>query len=349
MRRELTEIVTKPRRYRRELQELLLAPPARDLDDLARAVRAFNGLFLGRACKRASPALVRKILGEFPPSFPRWTKKQQVPALRRNLIFLREAVPLDVDDETLLERWGGALQVLLDVQAYTWASKERRAKLAAVAAEPRFLQAIQAAVVGTNPGDDCMEFLSVLAHDGSDASVDALMPHLHHAMTTGEDLEDIERLRVHAAKTPAMQALLSRTEQLLDERSAASPATTLLRRLGVEVDECSFRLQVSSTRARRHVPFVQGSFSIETRGSPYFHLTIVRVTPSHSMTCFDDTRMVRDQLRLGRAELDAIPDFLARAGRKLRVAWNWDEAWVSSNLRGHKREAVVRWLRGLGG
>lgn len=346
--KKLDVMLANPHRHWAELGKLLRAPPTDVVERLARTVIGLQAFSLGRKCKQIAPAVIRSVLAEaIPPRMPPWTNKHDVPTLTRNLIFLKEAVPLDSDDDALQRRWQEALQALLDVQSYEWGSRQRRVKLAAIAHTPRLLQAIQAAVVGTPPADDaCSEFLAVLVVDGSAASFDALMPHLHHATTTGDGLERLERLRTYAANTAPMLVMFAKIDELLEQRSATAPPVALLRDLGITVNACSFSVNFGSVATTRaHVPAVQASFSMDSRAMPWLHVFVCDSNDERRSTSFNEQEVFRDGLKLGRADLSSMPMFFVRAARKLGVAWNWDEAWVSSSLRGSKRETVVRWLR----
>jgi hypothetical protein len=63
-------------------------------------------------------------------------------------------------------------------------------------------------------------------------------------------------------------------------------------------------------------------------------------------TAFNDARVWRDDLQLGRCALDELPAYFARAAERLAIEWSWDEAGLQSSLRGRKRAAVLSWLRG---
>ncbi len=317
-----------------EFQRRIRAPSPKELDELAATLLASRPFFIGRKCKRIAPELVRRVLRTplgAPPS--------------QTLVFLKEAVPADANDDVLLERWRAALQALLDVEAYTWGSKERRNKLVAIIRSPVILQAVQAAVVAVKPpAQPEMELMAVLALDGSEASADALMPHVDHAMKTGEGLGALEGLETYAADTEPMRAMLAKTKSLLAQRSAASPLIAFLREIGVNVDPCHFSMWLASRETQGQVPVVQVNFSLDSRASPYMHLSI---DASGRQTSFNDKVLHKDSLGLGKADLAGLPELFARAARSLKVTWDWDGATLYSSLRGRKREAIVRWLAGI--
>jgi hypothetical protein len=89
-----------------------------------------------------------------------------------------------------------------------------------LAKNARVLEAIQGTVAHVKqPSDD---MLAVLVADGSAASIDALVPHVGR-----DSLELWKRLRTHAKRTPALDALFAEVEQALDDRVATSPANPL--------------------------------------------------------------------------------------------------------------------------
>jgi hypothetical protein len=312
-------------------QKRIRAPHPRELDELARMIVAARGF----KTTRIAPELVRRVLVEPLPT--------EV-AAKLALIFFKEAVDRALDDGALVARWSDANQVLRDVNAYTWGSKERLAKLRVICGTPWQLQAIQAAVVGILPTEHLgLEFMAVLALDGSEASADALMPHIHHAMTTGDGLESFKRLEKYAADTPSMRAMLEKTKSLLGERSKQSPIHAVLRTLGIDVATCDYTLWMASGETGTHAPVAQVNFSFDSQGRPYIHLSI---SAPIGETSWNDLAIHRDALGFGRPELADLPAYLARAAEKLGVTWSWDEANIMSSLRGKKRDAVLRWLRG---
>jgi len=335
----IAAVIAQPWRNASAFQKLVRSPPEGELDAIAGKLVRLNPFFLARKCKQIAPALVRRVLSQPVAAI-------EDAALTRNFVFLKEAVSLDVDDSTLLARWREALQALLDVNAYQENEKKRLQKLQGLARQPRVVAAMQAAAVGANPNDDdwgAMSFLEVLAIDGSEASADALMPHVHHAMTTGEGLVRIERLQAHAAASGPVRAMLAKVGEALDRRSAASPVTELVTKLGIEARDVVLSMSVPSRAKRAGMPVVQARVSMTARGAPYMHVAVQR---GRTGTSFDDRTLHRDGLELGRADLDGLPDFFARTARKLGIHWAWNEVWVSSSLRGRKRQTVLRWLSG---
>ncbi|HEY1552213.1 MAG TPA: hypothetical protein VGG28_30510 [Kofleriaceae bacterium] len=289
-----------------------------------------------------------------------WTRRhsaQITPAFVRELLaresraarhmMLRLAVPLDVDDAALMQRWRRAAEALrgLDL-TYAWGSKQRRARFRELAADREMLAAIQGAA---GLGDDVpLDMLAVLVADGSDASIDALIPHLGPALDTADDrLEWLRRLRTHATGTPRVTALLDELEARFADRNAKSPALALGAVIGIgELDELWFDFWVNSTavdsfRASR----VQGQVSIDSRRAHWFSLGVSsnRVSSGFSEYGLGMTP-AHDHLGLGPCDPAELPAWLARAANHLEIKWLPFEP--TSNLRGKKRARLDAWLRG---
>ncbi len=237
------------------------------------------------------------------------------------------------------------MQALVDVQSYGWGSKERRAKVEAVARTPHLVEAAQAAIVAAGEFFDD-ELGAVLALDGSEASADALLPHFDRAVTNRTGLESIDRLRSLAASTAPIQAMLRKVAQLLGDRSARSPAWWPSEALGIPLDGDAvfFHLSLRSTATGDFgEAIVQGSISVDSRTSPWLS---VYVSGRYGTTMFDDEKLTRDDLGVGRTALTELPQFVARVATKLGITWSWEPGFlILSSMRGKKRTALTDWLR----
>jgi hypothetical protein len=114
------------------------------------------------------------------------------------------------------------------------------------------------------------DWLAVLVADGSDASIDALIPHLDG------DMEVLERLRTHAADVPHLRSLFAESEAKLRARRAASPALDFARAIGVDdVDVFWFRASLNSRESRRdRVSRYQGNVRVDSRLVRWFSVGI---------------------------------------------------------------------------
>ncbi|GEN10365.1 hypothetical protein SAMN05443572_11034 [Myxococcus fulvus] len=174
----------------------------------------------GRHCQQLPAPVIRAVL------------ERLAGDVRPGVFFLRESVDLEGSDEALRASWRMALQGLLDLDVtYGWGSKQRKAKLRGLAENPVLLQSLQTVVVASE--EVSRDMLAVLTIDASEASLDALIPHVERAvLSQGWELDRLEDLRTHARSTPALDALFERMEALLQARRARSPALELARALG---------------------------------------------------------------------------------------------------------------------
>lgn len=290
--------------------------------------------------------------------FARHFKKLPEPVIRALLQRLAErpdpaSVFLRVylaDAPDLPAAWQRALYRLLSLDTtYAWGSKERRAKLTALAQEPRVVEALQAAVVANDVVR--LDALAVLALDASEASVDALMPHFERAARAQDrGLDRLQALKKYASPTPAMTAMLKRVDALLAARNDASPALDLARRLGLgDLKAFWYRKYLGSTALNPfNVPVFQGSVGFDSREADWMHCSVSQMHPGglrSGSTHFTATKVYADTLKLGRCAAEEVPAWLAAAAKTHAFTWNFDGSTPSSNLRGKKRDRVVEWLR----
>lgn len=254
-------------------------------------------------------------------------------------------------DEAAPERdWPQAVAALNSLfSTLSWGAAPRRATFASLA-RSRFLPAFQAAAVAI--ADAPVELLTVLAASGSEASVDALMPHFQHA-TTQKDLalDRLERLRTHAAKTRPLETMFATVSRLLAERNDASPALAFGRRLGFgEVEVFSVHFGLSSDQMTSGgVPLYQCHVEIDSTGQTWLRVSVSKIDLRSMMPSLDfsnDGADFSDPFKLGitACSPDELPTWFAVLGSKLGVKWNVS-IW-SSSLRGKKRDALLRWMRG---
>lgn len=131
-----------------------------------------------------------------------------------------------------------ALQELL-VPGLDWARGKQNdlTGLKKLAKRADFLAGAQAAVALTDPDEyvTC-EFLPLLAVDGSEASLDVLMPFVHRAVAEkGSDLDWLRRAVVPLlAKTPATKAMLAALDSAVEVRTKQSGALGFCAALGMQ-------------------------------------------------------------------------------------------------------------------
>lgn len=345
--REVEAILLTPDHERSRLLEVLKALPE-DVDP-ALAARAALGLIgesyqpvwlFARTCQRLPVPVIRALLALLEGD------------RRPHAFILREYVRREAPADTVAADWEEALQVLLDLETtYAWGSKQKKAKFQALATRPRVLQALQTAAVACERVS--LALLAVLAADASEASLDALIPHVERAVRQQDwELDRLQLLRTHARATPVMEDLLSRMKALIESRRARSPALVLARELGFgELDVFWFQAHVSSPEhdgapASRH----QAHLSVDSRSATWFHVAVSSENPQDMLrprtTSFSSQKVNRDELELGTCEPSGFPAWLAATAQRLRTRWNFDGMHVSTRLRGKKRMELERWLRG---
>jgi hypothetical protein len=267
--------------------------------------------------------------------------------LHRASLFLVTTVSTELPDDELKVAWAQSLLALLDMNtSYDWGSKQRLAKLRALAKSPLWVRGIQTAVVGIkNPS---LDMLAVLAIDGSDESVDALIPHFDASQKDKsqwlDSLMSIEKF----AKTPALKSMMALAKQTLQERNDSSPALTFARELGFTGNPFEADTWLGSIELNRNnVQKYQGSIQINSTSPSWFsvHVSHVRPDSKWEATSFGAEKLVHDHLNLGRCDPKDLPQWLRDAQEKLKIKWN-TESEPRGTLRGKKRTQFADWLFG---
>lgn len=254
-------------------------------------------------------------------------------------------------DETAPERdWVAAAEALSSLYStLSWGSAPRRASFKRLA-KGRFLPAFQAVAVAI--ADVPTELLTVLAADGSEASVDALMPHFQRAATQKDSaLDQLERVKTHAAKTKSIASLLAAVDRLMSERNVASPALAFGRSLGFE-DVETFQLHFgvwSNQLTGGGVPLYQCHADFDSTNETWFRVSVSKIDHDDmrgSLYFTNDGSDFEDPLKLGVSACSPaeLPQWFAALGKKLKVGW--DISIWNSNLRGKKRDKALAWMRG---
>ncbi|MFY1826017.1 hypothetical protein ACN47A_08900 [Myxococcus fulvus] len=299
---------------------------------------------LGRHCQQLPAPVIRAVLERLEGD------------VRPAVFFLRESVDREGSDEALRESWRTALQGLLDLDVtYAWGSKQRKAKLQGLAANPVLLQAIQTVVVASE--EVSRDMLAVLTIDASEASLDAFIPHVERAVQSqGWELDRLEDLRTHARSTPALDALFERMEALLQARRARSPALELARALGFgEPEVFWFRIYATggeegderSMMYRDHC-----HLTVDSRNPVWFNFSMATrgeedaLGMSETVFHFNSEGLRRDTLGLGACEPTRFPDWMARGAERLRTRWRLEQMSVMTSLRGKQRTRLEAWLKG---
>ena len=243
-------------------------------------------------------------------------------------LFLQLAIPGDAKATVLKTAWQRAVRVLGELAETTHAldAEPRRRQLEAIAKSP-LLRAIQG--FAANSSEVSIEMLVVLAIDGSDGSIDALIPHLDLALGSRDArLERLALLRPFARTTPALDALFVELDGALAGRRRDSPARAFATELGIDPGPqfyFSFRLmsvQLNELGVRRF----QGSVHIDSRADAWFRVELCDVHGSADRTRDRTTRFdrtsIEDQLSLGRCDAIALPTWLQEVATSLRFRWD---------------------------
>ncbi len=291
-------------------------------------------------CKAADEAEIRKVLA----NVERASKKRQ-PAhsgLLSAATYLKAMVG-DATGPELVRCWQKAMTGLDGIQAYQYASrKQKAAKLASLARDGQFVAAWQAAAVGADwlP----LDVLSLLLVDATDASIDALLPHVERALTDPERLAMFEEAARY--ETPATAALFARMRGELSSQRAASPVLALGERFGL-ASKGRFRLTVEvratkpAKRTRTEVTYDVATVTFDSNNDPGFGLSRGQRSRTQGAGSTGSSSWARGVA----CSLDTLPQALAKLATKDHLEWDFDA--VTTRPLGPKRAAaLLDWLRG---
>lgn len=256
-------------------------------------------------------------------------------------LFLQLAISSDLKAVAMKKAWLAAIEALRELAdtKYPLGTDERTSELARLAKQPAVLQAIQG--VAANSAEVPLEMLIVLAIDGSDASIDALIPHLDLALGHRDArLERLARVRPFIKPTPALAAVFAELDGAVDARRATSPALAFAKAIGLPVTDvfwCSFLL-----RSGGAVPEFQGSVRIDSREDRWFRVELTHLHASDralDVTTRFDTETVDDALSIGRCEPIDLPAWLRMTATTKKLSW--DRFYVRSNV---EPKPIETWL-----
>jgi hypothetical protein len=240
-------------------------------------------------------------------------------------VFVREAMKTKGKVET--ETWAEVLKALSrTTRQYSVGDKAFMATLNDLQ-EPWLLDAIQAATVSD---DAPLVVLAALAHDGSEASHDALLAEFERARNAKDDWAlryKLKRIWRYAKQNAHLAALDATVRQELAARDGVKAESSVAKKLGLNVELLKFYLEVRGTKPKQS----RGVMLIVSADDRHSNL------PTQALGVED--KPPRDFLK--------VREWLASVTRREKIAWVWDEASVRTNLRGKYRDAMVEWLRGL--
>lgn len=308
--------------------------PSADVDvDTALELLDWSWYRFARSTERVAPEVIHQLLEALAPATKAGAVLKGKPASPRSrtaAVFLVAATDTRSEGR-LRETWSDAVGALKVFESqYAWGSKEKAARLADVRANPRLVEAAQAASVASAPAP--LELLAVLALEGSEASADALMPHVEGALANPLLLEPLARLGRFAAKTKPMTALMGLIEAKLAEARGTSPAMALATSLGL-ASGASFRVEV-------RVPADKGSLFLDVdsgKGGPGFRGYV------HLQSTAGQPLVTSEGVAV--CELAKLPKWLAQWARTNDVTWSFNAA-STRHLRGKRAQTFLAWLEG---
>jgi hypothetical protein len=240
--------------------------------------------------------------------------------------FVREAMR-HAPEGSVQAHWVETLKALSrTTRQYSLGDKSFIAALSALQ-EPWLLEAVQAGVVQEAAP---LTALAVLAKDGSDASHDALLAEFERARKDKSDWPlryKLKRLSRYAKKTSHWEALEKSVLEELARRDGDKEPGSLAKRLGLNVPLLSFSLQLTG-RAKGKKELITLWLQGDDR-SPNFKSQTLELTPKPPQ---DFTQTAAWLTKVTKAE---------------RITWHWDDARLTTNLRGKNRDAMLDWLKGL--
>lgn len=252
------------------------------------------------------------------------------------VLFLRAAV----DARALEATWRPAVNALKQLQAgSSWGSKEKRARLTAIAHDARLLSAIQSATVASL--DVPAEFLAVLVIDGSDESTDAVLPHFDRATRDAVRLEKLSALATFARGKPQYAAMLEQLGAKAAAQQANSAALALGKQLGIATT-ARFRVQLKMEGTPRANVWCDVRLDSGAAIDVVVWLS-TGVGAGAAVTHFTSRGVQRDELGLGACPLEQLPAWLQRAERELGLRWNRTTA-RASYLKGQRLAVFLSWL-----
>jgi hypothetical protein len=239
--------------------------------------------------------------------------------------FVREAMR-HAPKDGLQAHWVETLKALSrTTRQYSLGDKSFMATLAFLQ-EPWLLESVQAGVVQEAAP---LTALAALAKDGSDESHDALLAEFERARNDKSDWPlryKLKRLGRYAKKTAHWDALEKSVLEELERRDGAKEAGSLAQRLGLNVPLLSFSLTLhgrAKGKKENIMLWLQGDDRYPSFKSQALELS------SKPPQDFTQTAA-----------------WLAKITKSERITWNWDEAKLTTNLRGKHRDAIMAWLKG---
>jgi hypothetical protein len=226
--------------------------------------------------------------------------------------------------------------------------KRGHERVAELLDDARAVEAAQAVVAAV--GTRAARYLSVLATDGSESSVDVLLPLVTSAAAVRDErLDVLTQWLVPFVRGPLLAPVLAELESATTAREDRSPLQSLLTTLGVDGPHLEARINVQSREVK--AGFLRRAnvwLTLNTEQLPHVRLSVSRYGRDLNPTLFvvADGVVTHDALKLKPpANLEVLPRWIRDTGRKLGVHWEPPDLGRSS-LRGLARKRLVDWISG---
>jgi hypothetical protein len=259
------------------------------------------------------------------------TAKSVLAALEKKpdegVIFLSTAI----DRNNFLPTWKAAVVALKRLDSLAaFGSAEKRKQLQSIADDLRLVSGVQAACVFNQREVAKREFLAVLILDGSDNSIDALIPSLE--LSVKNDATSFLELKRFAAKSKTLDALFARVESAAEKQIEQSETSALAKKLGV-----------NGLKGDLQVPFAKS----ESMG--FLQVNLGNKRKPHVFVRFGQHVVIRDGFIDPTGEsvpLVNLPMWIERECKSSKRKMDWNKATFYGFRKQETRTKLMQWLQG---
>ncbi len=282
--------------------------------------------FIARQCR--TPEVIRAVLGHLEDRRDAAT------------LFMRASVT----GPEVSEQWVEAIDALRTMEnpeiarSDKWGSAKRRANIRAIAANPRLVEGVRTAVVGATNRLD-IDWFAVLAADASEASIDALLPHVARALDHDGELLDVLLAVVEKAPDPVvLQRLSDALKPVRTSRVTAAGVSALAAHLGVTSERVRFHAELFADGHAKICAWVK--LGVDGRSALPVVGSLSVGQPLHGTTASEGD--APEVTALTGQELEASLELLRAAATSSSLVWRWCE--LHTNLRGQRSRRLAEWL-----
>ncbi|MFT3838111.1 MAG: hypothetical protein QM723_14085 [Myxococcaceae bacterium] len=320
----------------RRLEPLLRDPPPK-LD-----AKLFGETLAG-IWREPRPYLVFRHTRRVPASVIRVLLEKSVGTRHAHALFTEAFIDTSSDDASVVARWAIAVRTVFELcNNRRWGDRSIVNRVKAIAKDRELLEAVR--VAAADPEAD-PKWLAVLARDGADESLDALLPHVERAASekSGRPLGRLSALRVHANESPKVLAMLDHVEKEIAQRHARSPLLDLVETIGVpRPRSVRFRLAASAGHATRRLDYYLG-VTADSAAKPWLRVTLY-CPALRGSTMWSSDGPATDTLGLGSETPRDLPKWIAATEAKLGVTFPFATSYLVTNLRGQNPDRLRAWL-----